>query len=264
MNSMLRAYEDIDFLKSADCRSVRLQLEFLKPETILQNAGIEGSIVIFGSARIPSADLATKKLKDAEKALASDPTSNELDFLATKARHMVSLSHYYELARSFAKLVTEKSRESKNVVCTGGGGGIMEAGNRGASEADGKSIGLNINLPFEQNPNPYITEGLSFNFHYFSIRKMHFLKRAKALCAFPGGFGTMDELFEALTLMQTGKIPKMPVVLFGREFWDDFMSLDALVERGLISPKDLELFSFCDTPEEAWEYIENFWKDNNK
>jgi len=263
MKDILKAYEDIDFLKSDECRAIRLQLEYLKPDIIMHEHNIKSTLVIFGSARTPVPETAKKELAKAEKDLKKNPDSRQLIFEVNRARHMLSLSYYYDLARQFAKYVTEHNTHTNEyVIITGGGGGIMEAGNRGAADANGLSVGLNISLPFEQHANPYISKELNFQFHYFSIRKMHFLLRAKALCAFPGGFGTMDELFEALTLMQTGKIERKPVILFGKEFWNDFMSLDALVERGLICPSDVDLIKYCETPKEAWDYIENFWQEN--
>ena len=261
----LKAYEDIDFLKSPVCRPSRLQLEFLKPEVIMQESNIRSTIVLFGSARILSPQTARELLAQAEKALAAKPGSPALELEVLRARHKVEQSRYYDLGREFAALVSEFSRADENsdfVIMTGGGPGIMEAGNRGAADVGAKSIGLNISLPFEQRANPYISEGLSFQFHYFSIRKMHFLLRAKALAALPGGFGTMDEVFETLTLIQTHKIAPMPVVLFGREFWEEIINWDLFVERGLISPEDLDIFRFCDSAQEGWDYIRNFWSYN--
>ena len=244
------AFTDTAFLLREEMRPVRMQLELLKPELVQDEQGIESTIVIFGSARIVPPDVAQRLLDDARSA--SDATA-----LALAERHM-AMSHYYEQARRFAAIVTEKSRAlaTPMVVVTGGGPGIMEAGNRGAFEVGGKSIGLNIVLQHEQAPNPYITPELCFQFHYFGLRKMHFLMRSVALVCFPGGFGTLDELFEALTLIQTGKSRRRPVLLFGREFWTRLIDFDLLVETGMISGLDLQLFRFVETAEEAWSVLE--------
>jgi len=266
MDKMLKAYEDIQFLKSDECRPVRLQLELLKPEVTMREQGIHSTIVLFGSARIPSPDEARTRLEAAERAQDASPGDRAAERALRTARHMLEQSRYYTVARDFARIVSGRCQiegRYEYVIITGGGGGIMEAGNRGAHDVGAKSIGLNISLPFEQKPNPYIADDLCFYFHYFSIRKMHFLLRAKAMCAFPGGFGTMDELFEALTLIQTGKIRRIPVILFGREFWEQFVNWEFLSERGLISPEDPDIFRYCDTAEEAWQAIEEFWQDKN-
>lgn len=260
--SMLKAYEDVEFLKTDACRAIRLELEFLRPDLAMFEQQVISTIVVFGSARIPSPELAEKALAEAEKADAVSPHDAAAQNSLKRARAMLSQSHYYTVAREFAAIASREGQEDGPlhfVVITGGGGGIMEAGNRGAADVGAKSIGLNISLPFEQHPNPYITPGLGFEFHYFSIRKMHFLKRAKALCAFPGGFGTMDEVFEALTLVQTKKIPPMPIVLFGREYWDRIIAWQEFVDRGLISPEDLKLFHICETASEGWEHICAFY-----
>jgi uncharacterized protein (TIGR00730 family) len=233
------AFADEEFLCRDELRPVRLQLELLKPQLVMDERGIESTIVLFGGARIP------------------EPAKK--DTARTKA--LVDLSKYYEQARIFARMMTEKSMESygrEDVIVTGGGPGVMEAGNRGAMDAGGASIGLNIVLPHEQAPNEYVTPDLCFNFHYFAIRKMHFLMRAKAICVFPGGFGTLDETFEALTLIQTGRMQRVPVLLFGRKFWESIINWDALSEAGTISAEDLELFRFVETAEEAIEAIENW------
>ncbi len=264
-NVRLKAYEDVDFLKQDVCRPTRLQLEFLKPEVIMKEHGVRSTIVLFGSARIPSPSRSGQELETAKKALTDNPADPALQRRVKKARQMFELSRYYDVAREFAALVSSRCQLDQTcdyVIMTGGGGGIMEAGNRGAAEVGAKSVGLNIALPFEQVPNPYISDKLSFEFHYFSIRKMHFLLRAKALCAFPGGFGTLDELFETLTLIQTRKIAPIPVVLFGREFWEKIINWDLLVELGLICPEDLGIFHYCESAEQAWNFIQNFWKDH--
>lgn len=239
MENPLLAYENVDFLKTDPCREVRLQLEHLHPDVVMTENHIKSTIVLFGSARIPSPE---------------NPVGAKID----------GLSPFYDEARKLAHLVSEicqTNGESEYVIITGGGGGIMEAGNRGASEAGCKSVALNISLPFEQRPNDYVTPELCFNFHYFHMRKMHFMQRAKAYCAFPGGFGTFDELFEALTLIQTKKIEPMPVILFGSEHWKRLVDWEYLAEMGLISPKDLDLLTFCDTAEEAWAAISEFYAE---
>ena len=244
------AFTDTDFLLREEMRPVRMQLELLKPEMVQDEQGIESTIVMFGSARIVPRDVAERLVADARSA-------NDTTALALAEQHM-AMSHYYEEARRFATLVTQKSAQLATpiYVVTGGGPGIMEAGNRGAFEAGGKSIGLNIVLQHEQMPNPYITPELCFQFHYFGLRKMHFLMRSVALVCFPGGFGTLDEMFEALTLIQTGKSRRRPVLLFGREFWTRLINFELLVETGMISALDLQLFRFVETAEEAWGYLE--------
>ena len=244
------AFTDTQFLLREEMRPVRMQLELLKPELIQDEQGIESTVVIFGSARIVPPEVAQRLVDDASSA--GDEAA-----LAIAQRHL-SMSHHYEEARRFAALVTEKSKrlETPLYVVTGGGPGIMEAGNRGAFDVGGKSIGLNIVLQHEQAPNPYITPELCFQFHYFGLRKMHFLMRSVALVCFPGGFGTLDELFEALTLIQTGKSRRRPVLLFGREFWTKLLNFDLLVETGMISALDLQLFRFVETAEEAWGLLE--------
>jgi uncharacterized protein (TIGR00730 family) len=226
------AFADQEFLLREELRPVRLQLELLKPEILLDAAGITSTVVLFGGARIP---------EPANKHTASSQT-------------LADLSKYYEEARKFAHLVTLRSLASggrENVIVTGGGPGVMEAGNRGAQDAGGRSIGLNIVLPHEQAPNAYVTPELCFNFHYFAIRKMHFLMRASAICVFPGGFGTLDETFEALTLIQTGRMAQVPFLLFGRAFWEKIINWEALAEAGTISRDDLALFRFVETADEA-------------
>ncbi len=252
------AYADQDFLLRDELRPVRLQLELLKPELILKEHGIESTIVIFGGTRIPESKVAREHLAEAEAAARKDPANELLARRMEIARRVAQKSKYYEEARKFASLVSTASKNSEHlhfVVITGGGPGIMEAANRGAYEVGAENIGLNIVLPLEQKPNEYITPELCFQFHYFAICKMHFLMRAKALVVFPGGFGTLDELFETLTLIQTKKIKPMPVLIFGREFWQRVINFDALVDEGTISPEDVKLFQYVETAEEAWEMI---------
>ena len=245
------AFTDTDFLLHEDLRPVRMQLELLKPEMVQKRLGIESTIVLFGSARIPAPELATQRLEEARA---------DGDAAAVKRAEMqLRMSRYYDEARTFAALVTQRSRQLDTpiYVVTGGGPGIMEAGNRGAFEAGGKSIGLNIVLPHEQAPNDYITPELCFQFHYFGLRKMHFLMRSIALVCFPGGFGTLDELFETMTLIQTGKCRKRPILLFGREFWSRLIDFELLVETGMIAPGDLNLFHYVESAEEAWSLLES-------
>jgi len=233
------AFNDNDFMCRDELRAVRLQLELLKPDLILNERGIESTIVLFGGARIP------------------EPSKKE----TARTKTLADLSRYYDEAREFARLMTEKSIAAyghEYVIATGGGPGVMEAGNRGADDAGGSSIGLNIVLPHEQAPNEYVTPGLCFNFHYFAIRKMHFLMRAKAICVFPGGFGTLDETFEALTLIQTERMNRVPFLLFGEEFWRSIINWEALSEAGTISAEDLELFQFVETAQQAVDMIENW------
>ena len=233
------AFDDDEFLCRDELRPVRLQLELLKPEMLLDEAGIESTVVLFGGARIPS------------------PENKN----SARTQTLADLSQFYTEARSFARQMTERSMKTggtENVVVTGGGPGVMEAGNLGALDAGGKSIGLNIVLPFEQAPNEYVTPELCFNFHYFAIRKMHFLMRARAICVFPGGFGTLDELFEALTLIQTGRMEQVPFILFGRAFWEKIINWEALADAGTISEDDLELFRFVETAEEAVHLIDSW------
>ena len=251
------AFADPEFLLNPDLRPVRMQLELLKPEMVQREEGIKSTIVMFGSARILPADEAQVRLTEAEAL----PDGSEREVAVRQARRHQDMSHYYEEARKFATLVTTHSAQLQTpiYVVTGGGPGIMEAGNRGAFEVGGKSIGLNIVLPHEQEPNPYITPRLCFQFHYFALRKMHFLMRSVALVCFPGGFGTLDELFEALTLMQTGKCRKRPVLLVGREFWTKLINIDHLVDTGMISPGDVHLFRYVETADEAWETLQQVY-----
>ena len=244
------AYTDTEFLLRDELRPVRMQLELLKPELIQQEHAIEATVVIFGSARIQPSEQAQARM-----ALASADGDERA---IARAQQALAMSRFYDEARRFAALVTERSAALARplVVCTGGGPGIMEAGNRGAHDVGGKSVALNIVLPHEQAPNPYVTPALSFQFHYFALRKMHFLMRSVALVCFPGGFGTLDELFEVLTLQQTGKIRRRPILLFGREFWARLIDFDHLVDSGMIGADDVGLFRFVETAEQAWEVLQ--------
>ena len=253
-----RADSDSDFLQRDELRAARLQLEWLKSELIHQDEGIESTIVVFGSARLVEPVAAQAKFTEAEKNLAQSPNDADRQQAVVIAKNQLALAPYYDEAREFSRLVSSTCQldgRCEYVIVTGGGPGIMEAGNRGAADVGAKSIGLNIDLPFEQAPNPYITPSLCFQFRYFALRKMHFLYRAKALVVFPGGFGTMDELFETLTLLQTGKVQDIVIVLIGKDYWEDLINWKKFVAYGLISPKDLSLFHFAETAKEAWGII---------
>jgi len=248
------AFADQDFLNSPEVRGIRFQLELLKPDLILREHAIHHTIVVFGSARFVSQEVAQEKEKNAT-------TENE----RIRAGIAVKTSAHYESARAFGKLVGQYNRrqtatEYRLHICTGGGPGIMEAANRGAFEAGDASIGLNISLPREQAPNPYITPELCFRFHYFALRKMHFMLRARAVVVFPGGFGSFDELFEVLTLVQTNKVEPMPIVLVGHAFWHSMIRFDLLIESGLIDPDDLKIVKFVETAEEAWTVIHSWYE----
>lgn len=250
------AFADPEFLLRRETRSIRFQLEMLKPEIEMDKYGIDHTVVVFGSARLRSEE-------DSATALAEAQASGNEQAIA-KAKTLVRNAKYYEAARAFGTLVANENkglpRETHMYICTGGGPGIMEAANRGAHEAGEPNVGLNISLPFEQSGNQYLTPHLSFKFHYFALRKMHFTIRAKAIVIFPGGFGTLDELFEALTLIQTHKAKPVPVVLYDRSYWERLFNLNVLVEEGTISAKDLDLITYVETPAEAWESIQSFYK----
>lgn len=252
------AFTDTEFLLRKELRPVRLMLELMKPELALREFNIESTIVFFGSARIPEPRIAKAELLAAQQKLQKHPHSQSLLHEVKIAERVVAKSQYYTEARKLAKIIStacQKGKKRQFVIITGGGPGIMEAANRGAHDARGKSIALNIILPQEQDPNIYIPDELSFQFHYFAMRKMHFLIRARALVIFPGGFGTLDELFEALTLMQTKKIKLLPVVLFGKEYWSNVLNFQYMVDEGMISKEDLKLFEYVETAEEAWHAI---------
>jgi uncharacterized protein (TIGR00730 family) len=247
------AFQDTEFLLREELRPVRFQLELLKPEMLLDEAGIASTLVIYGSARIPEPDKA-----DALIAAATDERSRII------AERMKEKSRFYAESRQLATLASQSAIVDSEgnrhfVVCSGGGPSIMEAANRGAHDVGAESIGLNIVLPHEQAPNIYVTPDLSFQFHYFALRKMHFLLRARAVAVFPGGFGTFDEFFELLTLVQTGKMKRMPILLFGREFWNRVIDFEELMLEGVISPPDLDLFQMVDSAEEAWTQIKAFY-----
>jgi uncharacterized protein (TIGR00730 family) len=250
------AFADPEFLLRRETRGIRFQLEMLKPDLAQTQAGIEHTVVVFGSARFP--DMATAQAK-----LQAATQSGQPQEIAQAETGMRNAQHY-ENARNFAHLVARSCTclpdDEKLFICTGGGPGIMEAANRGAQEAGSPSVALNIALPHEQHPNPYVTPELSFKFHYFALRKMHFMMRAKALVAFPGGFGTLDELFEVMTLVQTRKARPVPILLFGTDYWKRLINMEVLVEEGTISREDLKLFSYVDTPEAAWQVICDFYQ----
>lgn len=260
-SSYLLPERDTAFLTRPELRPVRMQLELLKPELLLEEQRVASTIVLFGSTQIVEQHQAEARLARAQIALDASPDDPRLIRVVDRAKSLLAKSHYYEAAREFARLVTSESQAGNTahyVIVTGGGPGVMEAGNRGANEAGGKSVGLNISLPAEQMPNPYITPELCFQFHYFAMRKMHFLLRAKALIVFPGGFGTLDELFDALTLRQTHRMQEIPIVLFGREYWDRVLDLRFLADEGVIADEHLDLISYAETPQEAWEIIVRF------
>ena len=261
------AFQDPAFLLSDTARALRLHMETVKPEWILRQYGIRSTVIVFGSARFVSGKKARRLLAEAEAKLAESPKNSDLKDAVTKAAKQVEMSVYYDQAREFGRIVYEENQakhalENQGVfdyvICTGGGPGIMEAANRGAHDAGALSVGLNIQLPYEQKPNPYISPQLCFQFHYFAIRKLHFMLRAKALVVCPGGFGTFDELFEALTLRQTERMQPIPIIIFGENFWRKVIDFNHLVETGVIDRRDLELFHFTESPREAWEIIKSF------
>ena len=251
------AFADPEFLLRRETRGIRFQLEMLKPDIEQQARGIENTVVVFGSARFKAPDVAEAMLRDA--------VASGDEAAIRRAQQMLRNARWYEEARRFGELVTRESEALGEpvIVATGGGPGIMEAGNRGAFDAGGRSMGMSIFLPFEEAPNPYITPELCFQFHYFAIRKMHFLMRAVALVSFPGGLGTLDELFEVLTLTQTQKIRRRPIVLIGREFWQSLINFDVLVDYGVINADDVDLFRYVETAEEAWELIKAAYNGDN-
>ena len=273
------AFADPEFLLRRETRGIRFQLEMLKPDLGQTEQGIESTVVVFGSARFPAPEAASASLGAAQanlvkiKALHGDGEADSAanasalgdaqDALLIAERHTRN-AYFYDQARLFARLVAAHSNAlplaDKLFICTGGGPGIMEAANRGAHELGAPTVGLNIVLPHEQSGNQYITPSLNFKFHYFALRKMHFMMRAKALVAFPGGFGTLDELFEVITLIQTGKAKPLPIVLFGSDYWKRLINFDLLIEEGTISPQDLKLFHYVDEPQQAWDIIKTFYQ----
>jgi len=250
------AFQDDEFLLRQDLRPVRFQLELLKPELLLDEAKIASTFVFYGSARIPSPEEAQARIE-----AATDERSRKV------AERLAAKSHYYDVARELARISAQYPVNADGwrnfVVCSGGGPSIMEAANRGAADVGAKTIGMNILLPHEQAPNRYVTPDLSFRFHYFALRKMHFTLRARALAVFPGGFGTFDELFELLTLIQTGKMKRIPVLLYGRDFWEKVVDFEALADEGVIGHQDLDLISWVETADEGWEVVDRFYADGS-
>lgn len=256
-NAHRLAFADPEFMLRRETRGLRIQLEMLKPDLAQQQLGIQHTIVVFGSARFVSHEDALQRWETVQASRNAPATAIQ------QAKRHLKNAQYYEQARTFGRLVAEYSQQCPTAeqlfICTGGGPGIMEAANRGAQEAGALTVGLNIALPHEQSANPYVSPELSFKFHYFALRKMHFMMRAKALVAFPGGFGTLDELFEVITLVQCQKAKPVPIVLMGNDYWKRLIDLDVLVEEGTISPEDLNLLTFCDDPHTAWQHIRRFY-----
>jgi Predicted Rossmann fold nucleotide-binding protein len=261
-SSYRMAYQDPDLLRWPEARMLRLQLEYYKPEQALRDHHVHSTVIVFGSARVPAPEDAASVVAEAQSQLDADPQNVELACNLQRKKRLASLSRYYEEVRRFSETISVMSKKyfdsREYVILTGGGPGIMESGNRGAHDAGCRSVGLNIKLPFEQHPNPWITPELCFQFHYFAIRKLHFLLRAKALVAAPGGFGTFDELFEVLTLVQTHRTAKIPIVLLGREFWESAVNFQFLVDNGLISEQDIKLFRFANTADETLAILKEF------
>ncbi len=261
--NFLLAEDDQAFLKRPELRPVRLQLELLKPEIVLAEQGVGSTLVVFGGTQIVERPEAERRLAEAKANLAADPTSSVQQRAVSRAERVLVKSHFYDEAREFSKLVSCSCQVHGHcdfAIVTGGGPGIMEAANRGAHDVGAKSIGLNITLPEEQLPNSYITPDLCFQFRYFAIRKMHFLLRAKGLVVFPGGFGTLDELFEVLTLRQVNRMQPIPVILYSREFWDNVLNLQYLADEGTIRDEHLSLIQYAETPQEAWKIIREFYR----
>lgn len=258
-----RAYADADFLSRDELRPVRLQLELLKPELSLAEHKVTDTVVVFGSARTWDKPESEERIRELQKLVKRNPKNPELKKKLASVRRLMDSVKYYEEARNLGKIVSKNSLDGRKLlIVTGGGPGIMEAANRGAYEAGAKTIGLNITLPSEQAPNPYVSPEFCFRFHYFAIRKMHFVMRARALVAFPGGFGTMDELFEVLTLVQTGKKHCLPIILMGRKYWEDVIHFANMAKWGYIAKEDIKLFHYAETGREAWNIISGFYKEH--
>lgn len=252
---------DTEWMKEAEMRPVRMQLELQKTEILLQREGVESTVVVFGGTQIVPQEEAEKRLAEARAELEANPDDPHAKRGVVRAETRMKKVRFYEECREFAKLVSGRCQidgKCEYVVTTGGGPGIMEAGNRGAFEIGAKSIGLNIELPHEQEPNPYITPELCFQFHYFAMRKFHFILRAAALVVFPGGYGTLDELFNCLCLRQTGRMQAIPIILYGKEYWDSVINFQSLADEGVIADEHLDLISYADSPEEAWKLIADF------
>jgi uncharacterized protein (TIGR00730 family) len=260
------AQEDVDFLARDELRGERLLIEYHKPELLLDEQGVRETVVVYGSTRICEPAAARRKVEQLRERLAADAGNKSLERQLAIAERILAKSHYYDVAREFGRIVSEANNhpEAHRVIMTGGGPGIMEAANRGAFDIGAKSVGLNIDLPHEQYPNPYITAELCFRFHYFALRKMHLLQRTRALVAFPGGYGTFDELFEVLTLIQTRKIKPFPVVLVGEEYWRRVVDFDFMVDEGVIDLEDRELFWFAETAREIWDGIRRWLQQSGR
>jgi len=257
------AYLDNDFLRGDDLRPLRLELELLKPEMYMDDLGIQSTVVVFGGTQVKPQNEVDQIVADAAALAKEKPDSHEAKRAKIRADRFQDKVRYYEECRKFANIVTSYNKEFRDgefIIKTGGGPGIMEAANRGSFEAGGKSMALNITLPFEQTPNSYITPGMCFQFNYFAIRKMHFLLRAKALVCFPGGFGTLDELFTTLTLRQTGRMQEIPIILYSKEYWDGIIDFQFLADEGVIQDSHLDIFQYTETPEETWQVIKDFHK----
>jgi uncharacterized protein (TIGR00730 family) len=253
---------DTNLLQLDEMRPVRMQLELYKPEYYLQKERVNSTIVVYGGTQVVDEEKAAQRLESAQQALAADPDSSTARRAVARAENFVAKAKYYEAAREFAKIVSSANQTNGDcdfVIVTGGGPGVMEAANRGAFEVGAISAGFNITLPEEQKPNPYITPDLCFQFHYFALRKMHFLMRAKAVVVFPGGFGTLDELFTALTLRQTGRMQEIPIILYGREYWEKVVDFQFLADEGVIADSHLDLLDFADTPRQAWRIIKEYF-----
>jgi len=265
--SYRRADQDVNFLERDEARGLRLNLEYMKPDLLLSEHAVSNTIVVFGSTRFSEPAAAQRRVQQLETELAGDPRDVELQRRMCVARRVLENSRYYEVAREFGRLVADSGKgplDCSLVIMTGGGPGIMEAASRGAFERGAKTIGLNIDLPHEQFPNPYISPELCFRFRYFALRKMHFMQRARALVAFPGGFGTLDELFEALTLIQTRTIRPLPVVLVGRAYWERLIDFAYLMEEGAIDIEDRDIFWFAETAEDAWQGIIDWYRQSGE
>ena len=253
---------DIDFLKRDEIRPVRMQLELLKTETLLRDSNVSRTVVVFGGTQIVPQEQAEKRLREAREAAQKSPQDPWAARAVQRAERILANSHFYEEARQFSRLVSQECQVNGRCdffITTGGGPGVMEAANRGAFEIGAKSIGMNIDLPHEQYPNPYITPDLCFQFHYFAMRKFHFILRAAALVVFPGGFGTLDELFDTLCLRQTRRMQEIPIILYGREYWDSIINFQKLADEGVVDDNDLNLLDYAETPEQAWKIIVDFY-----
>lgn len=265
--SFRRADQDIEFLQRDEVRPSRLQLEFLKPELLLEEAGVRTTIVVFGATRIVEPAAARLRMEQAARRLARHPHDPECKSQLAVAERILAKSHYYDVAREFGRIVGQAGEgplDARLVIVTGGGPGLMEAANRGSYDVGAKSVGLDISLPHEQFPNPYIAPELCFQFRYFALRKMHFMMRAKAFVAFPGGYGTLDELFEALCLIQTRIIKPLPVILVGKKYWRRVFDADFLAAEGTIDPEDVELFCYAETAEQIWKIIHTWYEENGE